>query len=246
MRTASLLLLASLASAQDPGAATADPPSAPPATAAASAAPEASTSSVIQAGDGLHVGGEAGEKPKPKLSRPVKAHIPKSAKEWEPIGLAEGGDPYQGSTGVTLKLVKSAKGGYKGERSKAKAFARAYPIKTGETLLVIAVFPKALEKRRKHFEVRLRVVEGNVEKAEVAMVKITDRHAYKEVDRVELRKAGASFEEENPGSGLVTIAALDFKPGSGLNVGRVSRAEFADPDAGFADVSWNLKKVEKP
>lgn len=206
----------------------------------------ASTATVIKPGDGLHVAGEEGEKPKPKLARPIKAHLPRAAKDWEPIGLQEGGDPYQASTGVTLKLVRTAKGGYRGERSKAKAWARAYPVKAGETLFVVAVFPEKLEKRRKHFEIRLRVVEGNVEKVEASLITVRDRRAYRGIDRVALRRAGAAFEEEFAASGVVSLSALDPAPGRGLNAGKLSRAEFPDREVGFADVSWSLKSVEKP
>lgn len=222
-----------------------DPPASSPAPAAPAAA-DASTSSVIKPGDGVHIAGEEGDKPKPKLTRPIKAYIPKEAKDWEPLGLKEGGDPYQASTGVTLKLVKSAKGGYKGERSKAKAWARAYPVKPGETLFVIALFPKALEKRRKHFELRFRVVEGNVEKVEASLITVRDRRAYRDIDRVALRRAGAAFEEESAASGVVSVAAFDPRPGRGLNAGKLSLAEFPDREVGFADLSWSLSKVEKP
>lgn len=224
-----------------------DPPASSPAPAPAAAADAAaSTSTVIKPGDGLHVAGEEGEKPKPKLTRPIKAFIPKEAKDWEPLGLKEGGDPYQGGTGVTLKLVKAAKGGYKGERSKAKAWARAYPVKPGETLFVVALFPKALERRRKHFELRFRVVEGNVEKVEASLITVRDRRAYRGIDRVALRRAGAAFEEESAASGVVSVAAFDPRPGRGLNVGKLSLAEFPDREVGFADISWSLRSVEKP
>ncbi len=176
----------------------------------------------------------------------MKAVIHKAAQDWEPIGLKEGGDPYQAATGVTLRLVKTAKG-QRGVRSKAKAVVRAYPGKPGESWLIIAVYPKDLEKKRKHFEVRLRVVEGFVEKVEAALITLTDRRAYKELDKPALRRLGVAFEEENPGSGLVSIAALDPRPGrSSFNAGKLSLAAFADPLAGFADVSWSSKTVEKP
>lgn len=216
------------------------------APAASAPAEPASTSTVIKSGDGVHIAGGEGEKPKPKLTRPIKAFIPKTAKDWEPVGLKEGGDPYQGSTGVTLKLVKAAKGGYRGERSKAKAWARAYAVKTGETLFVIALFPKSLEKRRKHFELRFRVVEGNVEKVEASLITVRDRRAYRDVDRVALRRAGAAFEEEYAASGVISVAAFDPKPGRGMNVGKLSLAEFPDREVRFADLSWSLQKVEKP
>jgi hypothetical protein len=214
-------------------------------TALAQDPPKESTSTVVKPGDGLHIAGEEGEKPKPKLSRPIKAHVPKAAKDWEPVGLQEGGDPYQGATGVTLKLVKSGKG-YKGERSKAKAWARAYPVKAGETLMVIAVFPAKLEARRKHFELRFRVVEGNVEKAEASLITVRDRRDYRGMDRAALRRAGAAFEEEFAASGVISVAAFDPKAGRSWNAGKLSKAEFPDREVGFADVSWALKSVEKP
>ena len=109
------------------------------------------------------------------------------------------------------------------------------------------MYPKSLEKRRKHFEVRLRVAEGNVEQVEAALITLTDRRAYKELDKPALRRLGVSFEEENPGSGTVSFSALDPKTGkSSWNAGRLSGAAFADADAGYADVSWSSKTVEKP
>lgn len=210
---------------------------------AACAAAQVSTGAVATStapGDGVHVAGDA---PKPKLSRPIKAAIPKEAADWEPVGLTAGGDPYQAVTAATLRLVKS-RGAYKGEKTKAKAAARAYPVKPGETLFIVAVFPRALEKRRKHFEIRLRVVEGNVEKAEAALVSVLDRRAAPELDSVGLRRAGAAFEESNPGSGVIALAALDARPRGGLNAGKLSHAGFADADVGFADVSWSVKRVE--
>lgn len=218
----------------------------PPAAASAPADAAASTTSVVKPGDGVHIAGEEGDKPKPKLARPIKAYIPKAAKDWMPLGLKEGGDPYQGYTGATLKLVKTAKGGYKGQRSQAKAWARAYPVKEGETLFVVAVFPKALEKGRKHFELRFRVVEGNVEKVEASLITVRDRRAYRGIDRVALRRAGAAFEEEYAAAGVIRVAAFDPKAGRGRNVGKLSLAEFPDREVGFADVSWSLKTVQKP
>lgn len=238
------LLLAAFAAAQSPANYGAPDPS-PPAPAAAPSASTAPAASAPKPGDGIHVAGEPGEKPKPKPARPIRAHIPKEAKDWEPLGLKEGGAPFGGSNAATLRIVK-AKGGYKGERSKAKAFARAYPVGTGETLLVLALFPKSLERKRKHFELRFRVVEGNVEKVEAALVTVTDRRAYRDMDRVALRKAGAGFDEAFPASGLVSLAAFDPRPGRNANVGKLSLGEFADADAGFADLSWSLSSVEKP
>lgn len=235
-------LLAVAAAAQSPAPYGSPEPAPDPAPAVSTAAVAASSAPAPSPGDGVHIAGDA---PKPKLKRPIKAVIPKEAADWEPVGLKEGGDPHQASTGVTLKLVRTAKGATKGERSKAKAVARAYQAKSGETWLIVAVFPKALEARRKHLEVRLRVVEGNVEKVEAALVTVTDRRAFKELDKVALRRAGAAFEEENPGSGLVLLSALEPRPGkTSWNAGKLSLAAFADPTVGYADVSWSARGVE--
>ncbi|MDX6768039.1 MAG: hypothetical protein SF051_00790 [Elusimicrobiota bacterium] len=225
------LLLALAAAAQEP---------------AAAPAPEPAASTAPAPGDGVHVAGEEPAKPKPALKRPMRATILKRSKDWEPVSLAEGGDPYQAATGATVRLLKTGKG-YRGVRSKAKAAARAYPGKPGEAWLVVTVSPKELEKARKHFEVRLRVVEGFVEKVEVALVTVTDRRAYKELDKPSLRRLGVAFEEESPGSAEVLVSALDPRPGkSSWNAGKVRLAAFADPQAGFADFSWSVKGVATP
>lgn len=205
--------------------------------AASTAAQEPSTATV-------HVAGDA---PKPKLARPIKAVIPKEAKDWEPIALKEGGDPHQAATGATLRQVKAAAGGVKGVRSKAAAAVRVYKLKDGVSLLVISVYPQELMKKRKHFEVRLRMAEGNVEQAEAALMTVTDRRDYRELDKPTLRRLGMAFEEENPGSGLVTLSALDPRPGkTSWNAGKLSQAAFADLYAGFSDVSWSVKGVAAP
>lgn len=250
--TALALLLALCAAAQLPfGATEPEPepvsagaePSPAPAPAPATQPAPAAPSSTPSPGDGVYVAGDA---PKPTLKRPMKAVIHKAARDWEPVGLKEGGDPYQAATAATLRLTRGAKG-YRGERSKAKAVVRAYPGKPGESWLIIAVYPKTLEKKRKHFEVRLRVVEGFVEKVEAALITLTDRRAYQELDKPTLRRLGVAFEEENPGSGVVSIAALDPRPGrAAFNAGKLSLAAFADAAVGFADVSWSSKTVEKP
>jgi hypothetical protein len=247
--TALALLLALCAAAQSPTpfapteAAPEPVAPEPQAAPAPAASTEPTPSSTPSPGDGVHIAGDA---PKPVLKRPMKAVIHKAAQDWEPVGLKEGGDPGQASTGATLRLVKTARGN-RGERSKAKAVVRAYPGKPGESWLVIAVYPKALEAKRKHFEVRLRVVEGFVEKVEAALITLTDRRAYKELDKPSLRRLGVAFEEENPGSGMVFVAALDPRPGrAAFNAGKLSLAQFADSAVGFADVSWSSKSVEKP
>lgn len=255
MRTALFaVLLAGSASAQTglPGY---DKPASPaPAasttTVSASSAPAVAVSTAPPsiddvAGHGVKRAG--GDAPKPKLARPIRATIHKDAKDWEPLSLREGGVPGAGENAVALKVVKVS-GRMKGENSKSRSFAAIRNGRKGSRWLVISVHPKALERRRTHFEVRFRIVEGFVEEAVAAAVTVTDLKApppgKRPLDSFELREQGIEYQEENPGSGALVIAELDPKPSAAAsNAGRLEKAEFADKDFGFVNLSWSVKGV---
>ena len=251
-------LLASRAAAQSPMPYQKPPDAAPaPAPAVSTAAVAASTAAATVAaststaptdevaGHGFKVGGAG---PKAKLSRPMHAVIHKDAADWEPLSVREGGVPGAAENSVALKVVK-LKGRMKGENSKAKSVARLHHGKRDSRWLAISLYPKALERKRTHLEIRLRIVEGYVEEVQAAAVKVTDERASsgKPLDSFELREQGIEYEEELPGSGQLVVAELDPRAGAGsANSGRLEKAEFADKDLGFVNLSWSVKGVRAP
>ncbi len=113
--------------------------------------------------------------------------------------------------------------------------------------MILSIFPRALEKKRKHFEVRLRLVEGYVEEAKAVLVTVVDRRPRvgAGLDAQELTRAGVEFEEEFPDEGEIRVAALDPRPSSkAFNAGLLRGASFADRDAGLADVSWSVRGLK--
>ena len=241
--------LAASAAAQNPmyGANTA--PAAPPETVAASTAPAAASTTTAPSGEasgrGFKVGGA---EPKAKLARPLHAVIHKDAADWEPLSLRAGGVPGSADDAVSLKVVK-IKGRMKGENSRARSSARLHKGKKDSRWLVISVYPKSLERRRTHFEVRLRIFEGFVEEAEAAAVTVTDRRrtSGRPLDSFDLREQAIEYESEKPGSGQIVVAELDPRPGaSARNSGRLEKAEFADKDLGFVNLSWSVSGLKAP
>lgn len=236
-----LLTLAAAASAQSPmpyGSGDVQPAvsSAPAVSTAAAVSASTETATVEVSSGGVKIaGGEA----KPKLKRPIRATIHPEAKDWEPIALKAGGDPGQAETKAVLREEK-VKGKYKGTASKAKASARLRAGKDA-SWLVFSIFPKALERRRAHFEIRLRLVEGFIEDAKANLVSVVDRqYTGAGMDSDELRARGVAFEEESPASGQILISALDPRPSkTAFSAGTLKLAAFADKDVGTADVSWS-------
>ena len=224
-------------------------------TSAASAAPAVATATVVAASTdtlanvvtstgGVKIAGGV----KAKLSRPIHAVIHADAKDWEPLAVKAGGDPFQAETRTILRQEK-VRGKYKGALMKAAASARLY--KAGDDRwLVVRVFPKGLvEKRRLHFEVRLKIVEGFVEEAKAAAVTVVDprTEAGDGLDAFELRARGVDFEEDSPASGTLLISALDPRPSkAAVNSGALKLASFANKAAGLADVSWSVKGLPPP
>ncbi len=236
-----VVLLAASAAAQSPmyGA-----PAAAPAVSSETATVAASSSTAPTdevAGHGFKVGGDA---PKAKLSRPMHAVIHKDAVDWEPLSLRVGGVPGAAENTVALKVVK-IKGRMKGENSKARSAARLHKGKKDSRWLVISLYPKSLERKRTHLEIRFRVFEGFVEEVEAAAVTVTDRRrptTAKLLDSYDLREEGIEYQEERPGSGQIVVAELDPRPASSsMNSGRFEKAEFADKDFGFVNLSWAVK-----
>lgn len=241
---AALLLLALGASAQSPMPYSGEAPAQTPPAASTEAAVAASTETaeVPVSTGGVHVA----EGVKPALKRPIRAVIHKEAKDWEPLSLRAAGDPYAAVNAVILRQVRSRKG-WEGETSQAES--RAYLVKDGEDRwLVVAVFPRALARRRAHFEVRLRLVEGFVEDARATLVKITDhRTGGATLTSEQLRARGVAFEEDSPASGRLEISALDPRPSKrAFNAGKLRAAAFADAGVRLANVSWSVKGLQGP
>jgi hypothetical protein len=209
-------------------------------TAAVSASTEAA---VAVSSGGVRV--SDGTKPRPKAV--LHATVHPDARDWEPFSLRVGGDPGQAANGAFLRQVKS-KGRLTGVASKARSAARLVRAKE-DRWLVVSVFPKALEKRRLHVEVRLRVVEGYVEDVKVFAVCVVDPRpaAGAGLDSFALRAEGVEFSEESPASAEVLLSALDPRPGKGaFNAGRLKAAAFADRELGFAELSWSVRGLAGP
>lgn len=242
-----LLLLALPAAAQSPMYGSGAPPAASTSTVAASTATVAASSSTAptdeMAGRGFKVGGGA---PRAKLARPLHAVIHKDAADWEPLGVREGGLPGAGDNTVSLKVVK-VKGRMKGENSKARSAARLHKGAKDSRWLVISLYPKSLELKRTHLELRFRVFEGYVEEVSAAAVTVTDRRRQQTarlLDSYDLREQGVEYQEERPGSGQIVVAELDPRPGTAsVNSGRLEKAEFADSNFGFVNLSWSVRGV---
>lgn len=219
---------------------TGDPPLQTSTAAAVAASTQAVTASTATAvvTSGVKISG--GDKPHLKVS--LHAEIHPDAKDWTPLSLRAGGDPGQAENSVLLRQVKS-KGKFKGVSSKATGSARVI-VSKNDRRLIVSIFPKALEKKRCHFEVRFRVVEGFVEDVKVQAVSVVDPRpgVGLGLDSHALRREGIEFEESSPGSGQINVSALDVRPGKGtFNAGRLKLAEFAGKDLGFTDVSWSVR-----
>ncbi len=249
---AALLLLAAAAAAQSPMPyqkpdAAAAPAAAPPAASTETVTASSSTAPTDEvAGHGFKVGGTA---PKAKLSRPMHAVIHKEAADWEPLALRVGGVPGSAENAVALKVVK-VKGRMKGENTKARSAARLHKGAKDSRWLAISLYPKALERKRTHLELRFRIFEGFVEEVQAAAVTVTDRRrppSAKLLDSYDLREEGIEYQEERPGSGQFVVAELDPRPtAAAANSGRLEKAEFADKDLGFVNLSWSVKGVRAP
>ena len=238
--------LALTAAAQSPMPTNTEPSAsaAPAVSTAAVAASSGTAADVVTSTGGVKIETEV----KPKLARPLHAVIHAEAKDWEPVALKAGGDPFQAETKAVLRQEK-VKGKYKGTSSKATASARLHKDGKYDRWLVVSIFPKALERRRMHIEARFRIVEGFVEEAKAELVSITDRRSQEGfgLDTFELRERGVEFGEASPGSGTLLISALDPRPSaSALNAGALKLAAFDNALVGLVDASWSVKGLLPP
>jgi hypothetical protein len=182
--------------------------------------------------------------------KPIQVRIHKAARSWKPVSTRFGGDVKEARTSATytIKSVRlKGKSALRGESSKARAAARVY--RAGEDLLIIvAVHPAKLARLRKHLEVRLKIVEGYLEGAEVAAVTIKEPGSAVEqglYDSVSLRRRGVAFLEEFPGKASLTLSAVNPRPGKRTwNAGAVRMAEFADPRLGDVNFSFAARGLE--
>jgi hypothetical protein len=233
-----LLSAAALAQSPQPYMAEASTPTAD-ASAAAPPTVAASTETAVVSSSGAHVAGEE----KASLSRPIHAVIHKDSADWEPVPLLVGGDPGQMRTRAVLRARRTSKGKVVGDLSRARASARLHRA-GDDRWLVVSVFPRALAKRRKHFEIRFRIVEGYVEEAKAALVTVVDqrRGVGEGLDADELARAGVEYGEEFPISGAIVVSALDQRASeSAFNAGSLRRTSFTDLEVGLAEVSWSVK-----
>ena len=245
--TGALLLLAAAAFAQSPPPLKdTEPPKASTAAAvsASTATVAASTSAAVAVSTaGVHAA--PAEKPRPKAELRLVVHP--EAKKWEPVSLRATVDSPVPENGVVLRQGKS-KGQLRGSTSKAKASARVIKSRS-DRWLVISIFPKTLEKKRAHFEIRFRAVEGFVEDVKVRVVTIMDSRpdVGAGLDSDGLRAEGVEFQDESPASAQVVVSALDARPGkAAFNAGALKSAEFSDRDLGTVSAIWSVRGLSGP
>lgn len=267
MTAAALLLLLAAAGAAQPQFPPKPPEGAigaaePEVAKSTSAAPPSSPPPVLGGGD-VRMLDDAPPPPKKKKkkrnpddepfsipSNPLRVKIHKAAAAWEPISVKAGGSAAAAKSAASWKLVRKGKKISGGQKSKAKAVARLYP--SGEDKkLVVAIFPEALAKHRIHIEVRFQVIEGFLERVQVAAV--TAEPGGEPLDDANmLRLRGVPFQEERPASGAVTLSGMDIKPGKRtFNGGALKLAEFSHTELnprslGLTSVEWLAKGLTEP
>ena len=179
--------------------------------------------------------------PKPAQAspqRPIYAKISPESKKWKPISLSIAGDFRTIRTAVSFRSLIDVK---KIKTSPAKASAKVHGG-AHSFWLVYSLWPKVLEVRRKHIEVRVRMVEKFVEEVRCAVVRVTDPRpgVGAGLDSDELRFYGVEFEEISGEAGRIEIAALDPRPSpAAKNAGRLRAAVFSDRDLNRVDLSWS-------
>jgi hypothetical protein len=138
----------------------------------------------------------------PQIERPIRVKVHKDAAKWEPFALKIAGDP-------------------NGPGS-SKSRVRKYPLKDGDVLYVVNVYPPGIRWKARHHEVRFKIIEGWLEEVEVAAILSEIKE-----DSVTLRKNGVEFQQESPGSAEVRIAAFETGSG-GHHAGSVRKSELGD------------------
>lgn len=172
------------------------------------------------------------EEPKPRRVSKVKVHA--AAAGWEPLSVKLGGDPEQARTFF--------------KKGPAKAAARVYP--SGEDkLLIVSIYPPALRVSRTHLEVRFLIIEGFLEQAKAAAVRIVGGRytpSDEEQDSKTLERKGVEYAEEYPGSGRILLASIDPGPGvQAVNAGTLTRASFGARDLGPVSLGWSVAGVNR-
>ncbi len=176
---------------------------------------------------------------RPKARPEIHAAIRADAKKWQPVSLLIGGDHRKIRTAISFRTMI--------EETKVKTSPAEATVKLhggpNSSWLVYSIWPKAFELKRKHVEVRLRLMESYVEEARTYVVTVTDRRtgAGAGFDSNELRRRGIEFEEVSGESGRIEIAAIDHRPSkSAKNSGRLRAVGFADRDLSHVDLSWSI------
>ena len=114
---------------------------------------------------------------------------------------------------------------------------------------VISIFPQALQAERTHIELRFLIIEGYLEKLELAAVTAAEG-AGPEDDAATLQAKGLGYQEEFPSAGALKISAIDARPGKGaLNAGALTGAVFpkwlsessAKPGLGLVSLEYSSR-----
>jgi hypothetical protein len=177
----------------------------------------------------------------PKKVNPIHATIHAQARQWKPVSI----QTTLAQTPTSSTVIVRQSRGKGGISSGAKTIVTTRRTKNA-TWLVISIFPKALEKRRLHLEVRLRLVEGYVEEVSVLAVSVVDprQGLGRDMNAEQLRGQGIEFQEESPSSGQLFISALETRAAKAAkNSGQLKFASFADKDLGVVMATWSATGV---
>lgn len=224
------------------------------------AAPAPSTSTMVDLSTAAMIGAPAAPAVAPGAKtagpppddRPIKVVVHKEAKAWQPVSVRAGGTPGDVTTFEWQVKTIRIKGKKRrtGDKSKAKAYVRLYPA-GDDKRLVISIFPKKLEAQRTHLELRLLLIEGYLEKAQ--LFEVTAAGGGFHDDAAALEREGVSFQEESPESAQVRLTAVDPRPGKeSFNAGLIQKALFPEyrpsglPDLGQVEIAYSVYGVSGP
>lgn len=159
--------------------------------------------------------------------------------------MRAGGDAAKARDFLSRRIEKvriKGKTVWRGRSVPVTAKARVYPVKD-DRMLVVSLFPKSKDLADDHLEFRFLVSEGYLDEAKVSKVRCRAA-AGRGFDSFELSAKGFDFSEDFPGSGKLTLSALNPKAGKrSLNAGQLSRAEFAGADWGVVDAGFSVRGV---
>ncbi|MBI5882877.1 MAG: hypothetical protein HZB91_07230 [Elusimicrobia bacterium] len=162
--------------------------------------------------------------------------IEAGAAKWKPVSVSAAADPQ------SLGNRFSRRGRSPGSEypTGVQVSRRVYPGRKGR-LVVFSVFPAALKKLRKHLELRCLVDDGILDEVSIVAVSVDRTAAAKNLDSVQLRGKGISYEEEPAAGGRVYFAALsDESNASAFSAGEVKAARFSDPALGVVSFAFSL------